>query len=336
MKRKYPVCIHGLENICREEYLYVDNTPLISQMITIMKKTIILSVMLLLLPMMAIGQAADGVVKRPVKKQHKASMQQVNKNNGTKATSEKSMSGKTELKPTIQHQLPSTTPFVIQSLVKNMVFVEGGTFLMGATPEQDSDPFPVEKPVHYVTLSSYSIGKYEVTQEEWLAVMDVNPSYVKGDKFPVEEVSWEECQLFIRKLNNMTGMHFRLPTEAEWEYAARGGNRSRGYKYAGSNDLTNVAWYDGNSGHKTHEVGRKRPNELGLYDMSGNVWEWCQDWQDDYVNDSQRNPTGPSSGTDRIRRGGSWDSFARFCRSSCRDLYAPTFRSHNLGLRLAL
>ena len=227
-------------------------------------------------------------------------------------------------------------PPVIENLLHNMVYVDGGTFTMGATSEQGSDADSDEKPVHQVTLSSFSIGRYEVTQEEWQAVMGSNPSGFKGAKLPVERVSWEDCQEFIRKLNSMTGKHFRLPTEAEWEYAARGGNKSRGYKYAGSNDLGSVAWYDGNSGSKTHDVGQKQPNELGLYDMSGNVWEWCQDWSGSYSSGSQTNPTGPSSGSRRVGRGGSWYTYAGYCRVAIRFSYAPGYRGRDLGLRLVL
>lgn len=225
---------------------------------------------------------------------------------------------------------------VLQNLVNNMVRIEGGTFTMGATSEQSSDAHDDEKPAHQVTLSSFSIGKYEVTQEEWQAVMGSNPSHFKGAKRPVEKVSWNDCQEFIRKLNQMTGKHFRLPTEAEWEYAARGGNRSNGYKYAGSNSLGNVAWYTDNSGGETHPVGQKSPNELGLYDMSGNVWEWCQDWFGSYSSSSQTNPTGPSIGSFRVYRGGSWNYDARNCRSSIRYDITLSISDDGLGLRLAL
>ena len=224
---------------------------------------------------------------------------------------------------------------VLQNLINNMVRVEGGMFMMGATSEQGSEAESDEKPAHQVTLSSFSIGKYEVTQEEWEAVMGSNPSSFKGMKLPVEQVSWNDCQDFIRKLNQLTGKHFRLPTEAEWEYAARGGSKSRGYKYAGGNDLGNVAWYWDNSGSKTHEVGQKQPNELGLYDMSGNVWEWCQDWYGSYSSTSQTNPTGSSSGSSRVRRGGSWNCYAGNCRVSLRYYRTPGDRSSYLGLRLA-
>ena len=224
---------------------------------------------------------------------------------------------------------------VIDRLISNMVRVEGGTFTMGATSEQGSDAYSDEKPAHQVTLSSFSIGKYEVTQEEWQAVMGSNPSNFKGAKRPVESVSWEDCQEFIRKLNALTGKQFRLPTEAEWEYAARGGNRSQGYKYAGSDNLGSVAWFIANSSSQTHDVGQKSPNELGLYDMSGNVWEWCQDWYGSYSSSSQTNPAGPSSGSSHVLRGGSWDYYGR-CRSSDRGGDSPSYRDLNLGLRLAL
>jgi formylglycine-generating enzyme required for sulfatase activity len=225
---------------------------------------------------------------------------------------------------------------VLQNLVNNMVRVKGGTFTMGATSEQGSDAYSDEKPTHQVIVSSFSIGKYEVTQEEWEAVMGSNPSYFKGAKRPVENVSWNECQMFIRKLNSMTGKHFRLPTEAEWEYAARGGNKSIGYKYAGSDNLDHVAWYDNNSGSMTHNVGQKSPNELGVYDMSGNVWEWCQDLKGSYNSNRQKNPTGPSSGSGLVGRGGSWISNARYCRVSYRFSKSYDYKFYSLGLRLAL
>ena len=167
----------------------------------------------------------------------------------------------------------ATNP-IIAELVNNMVYVAGGTFQMGDW----SSGVLNEVPAHNVTLSSFYIGKYEVTQEQWQAVMGSNPSYFKGAKRPVENVSWGDCQVFIRRLNLLTGKKFRLPTEAEWEYAARGGNKSRGYTCSGSNTIGVVAWSLSNSNDKTHEVATKAPNELGIYDMSGNVWEWCEDW----------------------------------------------------------
>ena len=234
----------------------------------------------------------------------------------------------------------NTSPRADETITVNgvsfkMIRVEGGTFTMGATSEQDSDASDDEKPVHQVTLSTFSIGETEVTQELWQAVMGSNPSYFKGSRRPVEKVSWEDCQDFIRKLNSLTGRRFRLPTEAEWEYAARGGNKGNGHKYAGSSAIDNVAWHYGNSGSQTHDVATKRANELGLYDMSGNVWEWCQDGYGSYSSGSQTNPTGASSGSVRVSRGGSWSLNAMYCRVSYRDYIAPSFRYFNLGLRLA-
>ena len=217
-----------------------------------------------------------------------------------------------------------------------MVWVSGGTFTMGATSEQGSDAYDWEKPAHSVTLSGYYIGKYEVTQKLWKAVMGNNPSYFKGDNLPVEQVSWNDVQEFIRKLNQLTGKSYRLPTEAEWEYAARGGSNSRGYKYSGSDNVGSVAWYYENSGSTTHPVGSKSPNELGIYDMSGNVWEWCQDWYGDYSSSSQRNPKGPASGSNRVGRSGGWCNGAGSCRVSYRLNLSPVNRYDFLGFRLVL
>ena len=217
-----------------------------------------------------------------------------------------------------------------------MVKVEGGTFMMGATSEM-KNPNSNEKPVHQVTLTNdYYMGKYEVTQALWQAVMGSNPSEYKGDNLPVETVSWNDCQKFISKLNSLTGRMFRLPTEAEWEYAARGGKESRGYQYSGSSNISDVAWYDENSGSKTHPVGTKQANELGIYDMTGNVWEWCSDWYSSYSSSSQTNPTGSDSGSARVSRGGGWNCNASYCRLSVRFYYTPDFRLDILGLRLAL
>lgn len=218
-----------------------------------------------------------------------------------------------------------------------MVKVEGGTFMMGATPEMKNS-WTEERPIHQVTLTNdYYIGKYEVTQSLWCALMDNNPSYFKGDNLPVEQVSWDDCQKFINKLNDITGRKFRLPTEAEWEYAARGGKKSRGYQYSGSNKISDVAWYSSNSEHKTQPVGLKLANELGLYDMSGNVDEWCFDRFGFYSALSQTNPLGADDGICRVYRGGSWKQTAGFCRSSDRSNYGTSKnRIYNLGFRLAL
>ncbi|MBR4886219.1 MAG: formylglycine-generating enzyme family protein [Muribaculaceae bacterium] len=218
-----------------------------------------------------------------------------------------------------------------------MVSVAGGTFTMGATSEQCWDAESKEKPAHQVTLSDYMICKTEVTQELWQAVMGKNRSRFKGDNLPVENVSWNDCQKFIKKLNKLTGLNFRLPTEAEWEYAARGGNKSKGYTYSGSYDIDSVAWYTFTTNDSgTKPVATKAPNELGLYDMSGNVYEWCSDWYGDYSSDSQTNPQGPTSGSYRVCRGGSWRYYQRRCRVSFRDYYSPGLRYEGLGLRLAL
>mgnify|MGYP002673282803 FL=1 len=218
----------------------------------------------------------------------------------------------------------------------DMVRVEAGTFTMGATPEME-DPYDREKPTHQVTLTNdYYIGKYEVTQALWQAVMGNNPSYFKGESLPVANVSWDDCQEFISKLNRITGKKFRLPTEAEWEYAARGGKKSRGYQYSGSNSLSDVAWYRDNSGKKTHAVGTKQPNELGIYDMGGNVYEWCKGWYGEYSSSSQVNPTGANSGSYRVNRGGGRSSNARSCRSSYRSNNTPGDRFSDLGFRLVL
>ena len=217
-----------------------------------------------------------------------------------------------------------------------MVYVEGGSFDMGATSEQGSDAYSEEYPVHSVTLSDYYIGRCEVTQELWEAVMGRNPSKFKGAQNPVERVSWSDCQEFVSRLNSLTGRTFRLPTEAEWEYAARGGKKSLHYKYSGSGNIDDVAWYRDNSGSKTHAVGTKTANELGIYDMSGNVSEWCSDWYGGYSAGAQTNPQGPSSGSRRVLRGGSWDFSARTCRVSFRISYDPGYSYYCFGLRLVL
>ena len=226
--------------------------------------------------------------------------------------------------------------FYVNGLSFEMVYVEGGSFDMGATYEQVDNALDNEKPVHRVTLSGYYIGMYEVTQELWEAVMGSNPSYHAASQYPVESVSWNDCKEFVSRLSSLTGMIFRLPTEAEWEYAARGGNKSLHYKYSGSDNIDDVAWYWDNSGKKTHAVGTKSPNELGIYDMSGNVWEWCSDRYGDYSAGAQTNPQGPSAGSDRVLRGGRWGSRARYCRVSNRDYGDPGNSLSRSGLRLVL
>ena len=238
--------------------------------------------------------------------------------------------------------IPATETITVNGVSFKMVDVEGGTFTMGATPEQGSDAGSNEKPTHQVTLSSFAIGETEVTQALWMAVMGSNPSCHKGIlQRPVEYVSWSDCQTFISTLNQLTGKTFRMPTEAEWEFAARGGNKSQGYKYSGSNNIDDVAWYPSNSYSTPHVVASKAPNELGLYDMSGNVFEWCQDCYGSYSSDAQTNPTGPTSasGYHRVVRGGCWNGYysnAKACRVSYRKYYPRICTYDFLGLRLAL
>lgn len=236
-------------------------------------------------------------------------------------------------------------PFNVDGIEFNMIFVEGGTFKMGATPEQGDDADDNEKPVHTVTLSDYYIGETPVTQGLWKAVMDNNPSYFKhGDYYPVEQVSWNDAQDFIKKLNSKTGKSFCLPTEAEWEFAARGGNFGKGFRYSGGNDLDKVAVYEQNADSSspdnpacgTHPVKTKDCNELGIYDMSGNVWEWCQDSYGDYSSRPVNNPLPDSTNPARVIRGGSWHAVASFCRVSTRQYNNPDFCNYNLGFRLGL
>jgi formylglycine-generating enzyme required for sulfatase activity len=217
-----------------------------------------------------------------------------------------------------------------------MVFVAGGEFRMGSI-DGELD----EKPMHRVVLSDYFIGKYEVTQKLWQKVIGSNPSSIKDcPECPVEQVSWEDIQDFLKKLNAATGKNYRLPTEAEWEYAARGGSKSNGHPYAGNHDLSSVAWFSSNSGSKIHSVGQKQPNELGLYDMSGNVWEWCADrYGANYYHNRPNpdvNPQGPPSGLWRVFRGGSWNYFQDLCRVGLRNRDRPSLRYHDLGFRLVL
>ncbi|MBO7139163.1 MAG: SUMF1/EgtB/PvdO family nonheme iron enzyme [Prevotella sp.] len=243
-----------------------------------------------------------------------------------------------------------TKTYTVNGVSFTMIGVEGGTFQMGS---DDSDAYDDARPVHQVTLSSFSIGQTEVTQALWNAVMGQKPTsdgkqwsstYGLGDNYPAYYVNWNDCQEFITKLNQLTGQQFRLPTEAEWEYAARGGNKNQGCKYSGSNTIDDVAWYDYNlsemesdTGYGTQPVATKQSNELGIYDMTGNVWEWCSDWYGDYTSDAQTNPTGPASGSGRVLRGGGWYTFTkRLCRVSFRESYLPSSRDYDLGVRLAL
>ena len=226
----------------------------------------------------------------------------------------------------------------------NMIRIDGFGFNMGAKSSlfkrkgenYDQDASEDESPVHYVGLSNYYLGETLVTQSLWKAVMGNNPSFFQHDDAPVERVSWNDTQQFLKKLIKMTGLGFRLPTEAEWEFAARGGKKSSDKKYAGSDSIEYVGWFSGNSKGSTQPVKQKACNELGLYDMSGNVWEWCNDWYGNYTDDYQTNPSGPSDGKEKVLRGGSWGSDAKYCRVSKREHFVPDNRYKNYGFRLAL
>jgi len=229
--------------------------------------------------------------------------------------------------------------YTVGSVTFKMIPVKGATFEMGATKEQLGDAQKEEKPAHSVTLDDYYIGETEVSQALWREVMNNNPSAYKGNDLPVCNVSWDDCQEFIKKLNEKTGKKFRLPTEAEWEFAARGGTESRGYLYSGSNEVLSVAWHNRDSNRDRHNgpyaIRSKTPNELGIYDMSGNVNEWCSDWFGPYSSEPQTNPQGPASGKERVYRGGSWWYYGKSCRVSRRNSGTVDKRGV-IGLRLAM
>lgn len=291
---------------------------------------VMLAALLMLMPLSGSAQSITRNKKQQTTKTTKKSKEGSSSNNSgksrksSKTTAQQSASHSSSSSSHQVSYTPKVETFTVNGVSFDMIWVEGGSFTMGATKEQGNDVGSNEKPAHQVTLSNYYIGKYEVTQELWLAVMGRNPSRNKGDmKRPVEMVNWYDCQEFITKLNQLTGKQFRLPTEAEWEFAARGGNFSQGYKYSGSNTFEDVAWNNATP----HSVGSKYPNELGLYDMSGNVREWCQDWFGKYSRGAQTNPTGPSSGTSRVDRSGNG--------TSIRDAYGPMNRLDYIGLRLS-
>ncbi|HAI74961.1 MAG TPA: formylglycine-generating enzyme family protein [Microscillaceae bacterium] len=221
----------------------------------------------------------------------------------------------------------------------DMVPVPGGSFMMGCSPNGLYNCWGDEQPLHRVSLSDFYISRYEITQAQWKAVMGENPSFFSQcEQCPVEMVSWEDCQVFIQKLNTLTGKSYRLPTEAEWEYAARGGQQSNTYPFAGSYALGQVAWFIDNADGKTHPVGERQPNELGIYDMTGNVWEWCQDWFSDtyYAESPASNPTGATTGEYRVLRGGSWVSTEPYCKTTGRSDQLPAEKSIDFGFRLVL
>jgi formylglycine-generating enzyme required for sulfatase activity len=224
----------------------------------------------------------------------------------------------------------------IEGILRNMVKVQGGVFLMGATPEQEPDALDSEKPVHLETVDDFMISRYHVTQGEWEAVMGENPSDFKGDPaLPVETVSHEDALAFIERLNSFTNEAFRLPREAEWEYAARGGHLSKGFRYSGGDDPDEVAWTGRNSGGRTHPVGLLKPNELGLHDMSGNVWEWCMDPWWEYGTEPSPDPRLRPYPKHRVSRGGSWLGDPMYARVSSRSGDIRSQRAHYSGFRLA-
>jgi formylglycine-generating enzyme required for sulfatase activity len=223
-----------------------------------------------------------------------------------------------------------TTPFT----EPEMIVVQGGTFSMG------HNNFDEDKPAHTVTVNNFFIGKYEITQKQWRSVMGKDPmhlAFVGCDDCPVERVSWLDIQEFLQKLNALTGKNYRLPTEAEWEYAAKGGNKSKNYKYSGSDNIEEVAWCGNTSDSKTHPIGTKKANELGIHDMTGNVWEWCNDWYDKnyYTYSPPKNPQGPASGSTRVIRGGSWVNYPTISRVTFRDINIPTYWNNAVGFRVA-
>jgi formylglycine-generating enzyme required for sulfatase activity len=218
--------------------------------------------------------------------------------------------------------------FTLDQIGIKMVSIPGGTFKMGST-----NGYSNEKPVHSVTLSEFEMSATEITQGQYKAVMGMNPSRFTGDDYlPVERVNWGNAVAFCRELSQKTGSEFRLPTEAEWEYACRAGTTTKYHTGNSKSDLARADWYGGNSGKKTHPVGQKTPNAWGLYDMHGNVWEWCADWYGNYSSGSATNPMGPSSGSDRVARGGSWISDASICRSAFRSGHYPLVQEFRVSV----
>ena len=259
--------------------------------------------------------------------------------NGTATITVQSVSN-SNIKATCQVTVLLDRTFTVGGVTFTMKLVEAGTFQMGSTENSN------EQPVHGVTITKdYYIGETEVTQALWYAVMGYSPtsdgsawssSYGLGDNYPTYYINYVDVLSFLTKLNSITGEQFRMPTEAEWEFAARGGNKSKGYAYSGSNTIDDVAWYGDNSNEKTHPVKTKAANELGIYDMSGNVWEWCSDWYGTYSSSAQVDPTGPTTGSLHVSRGGGWDDYATWCRCACRNGCIPSYRLNYFGVRLAL
>lgn len=297
-----------------------------------MKKILLILVLILLLPSLCWSQ---GQITRPKKTESTKNETPKRTPKTNQILSKSTLPNSTETINGITVHWNGVTrnqKSVITNLLNNMVYVQGGSFMMGSN-DSDSysygNPYMNEEPVHHERVSSFLIDKYEVTQKLWQAVMGNNPSHFKGENLPVEEVSWNDCQDFIKKLNRLTGLIFRLPTEVEWEYAARGGNKSNGYKYSGSNNIDKVGWYEGNSGSKTHSVGSKTPNELGIFDMSGNVEEWTSDKYSSNYNS-------PRNSSRYVFRGGNCYFSSMSARVTSRNHFDPPYRSSGLGFRLVL
>lgn len=243
-----------------------------------------------------------------------------------------------QIVPEVKIEKKADRTFTVNGCTFTMKYVKGGDFMMGATAEQ-MQSWPDEKPAHHVIIDDYYIGETEVTQELYKAVMGENPSQFKGnDQCPVENVSWVDCQNFVEALNRETGEEFCLPTEAQWEYAARGGEHAESLIYSGGDDIDEVGWHKGNSGGKTHAVKTKRPNALGIYDMTGNVMEWCNDYFGKYSTATQENPTGPSYNYDEkhVIRSGAWCFAAKHCRLTNRSGDKEFSKSYCSGFRIAM
>ena len=296
-------------------------------------------IIMLMSCLVAVTVSAQGIIRRPAATKPKPTVRKTH-SRGSSAVRPKPAHPKADPINSLAEPLRSH----LKKLMADMVLVEGGTYMMGDPNGDWDNEYCIEVP-HKVTLSSFYICKYEVTEALWTAVMGSNPSkYPLGDNYPVEQVNWYDCQDFVEKLSELTGRHFRLPTEAEWEYAARGGQRSRGYRYSGSYNLDEIGWHVGNAHHYKREVGTKKPNELGLYDMTGNVCEWCQDKLDTeyYHHSPSINPQGPDRSTykdNRCFRGGSfcdeekYDELKVYTRNTGMP---PEEKYGHLGLRLAM
>ncbi len=297
-------------------------------------------IIMLMSCLVAVTVSAQGIIRRPAATKPKPTVRKPQSRGSSAVRPKPAQPKKADPINSLAEPLRSH----LKKLMADMVLVEGGTYMMG-NPDRDRNHEYAEDVPHEVTLSSFYICKYEVTEALWTAVMGSNPSgYPSGDNYPVEQVNWYDCQDFVEKLSELTGRHFRLPTEAEWEYAARGGKRSRGYRYSGSYNLDEIGWHVGNAHHYKREVGTKKPNELGLYDMTGNVSEWCQDKLDiEYYHHSPSiNPQGPDRSTykdNRCFRGGSfcddekYDELKVYTRNTGMP---PEEKYGHLGLRLAM